>query len=68
MTAAQYLLQRRSLTGWRPRPLGGKQMTYSKWITTRRFDTEDEAVESLRTAQGMYGYRVTFRGKQLHKK
>jgi len=60
---AQYLLQRRSLTGRR-----GKQITYSKWITIRRFDTEDEAVESLRTAQGLWGYRVTFRGRQLHKK
>ena len=65
---AKYLLQRRSLEGFRPRPLGGSQMTYSKWITRKKFDTEADALDALHDSKGFYSFRVAYRGKTVQKK
>lgn len=65
---AKYLLQRREHTGMVPRPLGGKQHTYSKWRTIAKFDDLQSGSEAFRKARGLYGYRLTYRGKTIDKK
>ena len=65
---ARYLLQRREFTGMVRSPLGGKQKTVSKWRTIKKFDDLQKAADAFRHAQGMYGYRLTYRGKTLDRK
>lgn len=63
--AAKYLSQRRELTGFVPRPLGGSQMTYSTWRTVRKHDTETDARAFMDSRRGLYQHRITYRGKTI---
>ena len=66
--AAKYLIQMREHNGMVPRPLGGKQHTFSKWRTIGKYDDLETATEAFRKKRGFYGFRLTHRGKTIDKK